>query len=578
VPVVTDPGALVLAIGDVVYDWDIASDVLAWSANAQDVLDVADLTRIGTGRGFSQVVDVEARPMRADIFAQAVPAGHAGAVPYQMEYALRPRGAAGMVRWVEECGRWLPGPDGRPRRAFGTLRMIDERHEREQRLASLSRIDALTGEMSRTRLVELLDTVLAEAVRARSSCGFLLVAIDNLAGINEAYGYDIADELIVSVAGRLRSRMRARDHLGRYSGNKFGVILHDCTTDDLAVAADRLLSSLREGVLTTAAGGIAVTATIGGVTAPRFARSAQEVQSRAQEALDAAKSRRRGSFQAYHPDPERETRRRANISLTDEIVTALNERRISLAHEPVASARTRAPAFYECLLRLRHADGSLLPAQAMVPAAERLGLMRLLDHRVLELVVAELADAPSFHASLNVSPLSTMDPDWWSGFSAMLRTHPGAAKRLIVEITETAAIQDLDETRHFVARIKDLGVRVAIDDFGAGYTSFRNLRKLAVDIVKIDGSFIENFSRSGDDRAFVRSLLDLAQRLDLQTVAEWVQDEQTAATLAEWGCDYIQGALVGLASCERPWLAAGAAPGAELPARDGLPGMARPAK
>jgi EAL domain-containing protein (putative c-di-GMP-specific phosphodiesterase class I) len=146
-----------------------------------------------------------------------------------------------------------------------------------------------------------------------------------------------------------------------------------------------------------------------------------------------------------------------------------------------------------------------------------------------------------------------MDPDWWSGIESLMRAHPGVAERLIVEITETVAIQDIDDVRGFVTRLKNFGSRIAIDDFGAGYTSFRNLRKLGVDIVKIDGAFVQNIARSADDRAFVQTLIDLARRLDIKTVAEWVQDEQSAAMLRDWGCDYIQGRLIGLASSERPW-------------------------
>ena len=137
----------------------------------------------------------------------------------------------------------------------------------------------------------------------------------------------------------------------------------------------------------------------------------------------------------------------------------------------------------------------------------------------------------------------------------MLRANPGIGERLIVEITETVAIQDIDDVRGFVTRLKNFGSRIAIDDFGAGYTSFRNLRKLGVDIVKIDGAFVQNIVRSSDDRAFVQTLIDLARRLDLKTVAEWVQDEEAATLLRDWGCDYIQGRLIGLASSERPWAA-----------------------
>jgi EAL domain-containing protein (putative c-di-GMP-specific phosphodiesterase class I) len=300
---------------------------------------------------------------------------------------------------------------------------------------------------------------------------------------------------------------------------------------------------------------VAATVTIGGVTAPRHARGVTEVFARAQETLDTAKGKRHGSFLAYRPNIEREAQRRENVRATDEIVAALNERRIFLAYEAVAAITDRRPAFYECLMRVRRSDGSLLGANDVIPVAERLGLVRLLDHRVLELVVEELAAAPSLQASVNVSPGSTTDPDWWAGLGSLLRAHAEVAERLIVEITESAAIHDIDETRGFVARVKDLGCRIAIDDFGAGYTSFRNLRKLGVDIVKIDGAFVQNILRSEDDRAFVHTLIDLGKRLKLATVAEWVQEERAAKMLEEWGCDYLQGALVGLASIERPWRA-----------------------
>jgi EAL domain-containing protein (putative c-di-GMP-specific phosphodiesterase class I) len=289
------------------------------------------------------------------------------------------------------------------------------------------------------------------------------------------------------------------------------------------------------------------------VSLPRYARSTDEALNRAHETLDGAKRRRAGSFAAWRPNAERDAQRRVNIRVTDEIVTALNERRIALAFEPVVEARSRKPAFYECLVRMEQDGGRVLLAPDIVPVAERLGLIRLVDHRVLELVVAELASAPEVSLSLNISPDTTMDPDWWAGIESLMRANPGVAERLTVEITETVAIQDIDDLRSFVHRLKSLGSRIAIDDFGAGYTSFRNLRKLDVDIVKIDGAFVQNIVASDDDRAFVQTLLDLARRLKIKTVAEWVQDEEAAALLRDWGCDYIQGRLIGLAASARPW-------------------------
>jgi diguanylate cyclase (GGDEF)-like protein len=549
-----DTAKILASVGEVPYEWRLDSDILVWGANAADVLLIRDIGAVSTGRSYAQLLDADNAQARFEAVMQSNKHDDGHGVAYQIQYCIRPDPASETKLWVEDTGRWFVSPEGKPFRAHGILRVINERYEHERRLTYLARYDGLTGELNRHHLTEDLEDTIDDALRSRSSCGFLLVAIDNLARINESYGFDIADQVIGAVAKRLRSRMRGKDTLGRFSGNKFGIVLRSCTPDDMAIAAERMLAGMRDDMVPTSAGPIAVTITIGGVTAPRHARSVSEVLTRAQESLDTAKVRRRGSFQAYRPNIEREALRRENVRATDEIVAALNERRIFLAYESVISAADRRPAFYECLMRIRRTDGSLMAANDIVPVAERLGLVRLLDFRVIELVVDEMIASPALHASFNVSPASTTDPDWWVGLTSLLRSHQGAAERLTVEITESAAIHDIDETRGFVARVKDLGCRIAIDDFGAGYTSFRNLRKLGVDVVKIDGAFVQHIMRSEDDRAFVHTLIDLAKRLKLATVAEWVQDDEAARLLQEWGCDYLQGAYVGLATTERPWI------------------------
>jgi diguanylate cyclase (GGDEF)-like protein len=442
---VLDPQAIFVSVGEVPYDWRIASDVLVWGPHVADVLMIADRAAIATGRSYGQLIDPTSGQSRYDAVLRAANVDDGAGVSYQLQYALRRAG--GGLLWLEDTGRWFAGKDGKPERAHGVVRVINERYEREQRLAYLSHFDGLTGEMNRWHTTEVLEKTLEEATRARSSCGFLLAAVDNLGRINEAYGIDIADEVIAGVAKRMRSQLRGKDHLGRLSGNKFGIILKNCTPDDMTTAADRLLAAVRDESITTAAGPIAATITIGGITAPRHARDVREILVRAQDALDSAKSKRRGSFLAYRPNLEREAQRQENVRATNEIVTALNERRVFLVYEPVVAIASRRPAFYECLMRVSRADGSLLAVSELVPHAERLGLVRLLDHRVLDLALEELVAAPSLRASLNVSAASTVDPDWWAALGAMLRAHPGVGERLTVEITETAAIQDLDETR-----------------------------------------------------------------------------------------------------------------------------------
>jgi diguanylate cyclase (GGDEF)-like protein len=170
-------------------------------------------------------------------------------------------------------------------RAHGVVRPIAERHAREEELEKLARFDPLTGEMNRWHLLDMLEATIEEAVKLRSSCGFMLVAIDNLRRINEAYGFDVADEVIGALAKRMRGQLRGKDHLGRMSGNKFGIVLNNCTPDDMLIAADRLLVGVRDEVVQTSAGTVAVTVTIGGITAPRHARTVREVLARSHDAL-----------------------------------------------------------------------------------------------------------------------------------------------------------------------------------------------------------------------------------------------------------------------------------------------------
>ena len=266
---------------------------------------VGSLAAISSGRNYAKLLAADAATSRFDAVMKSPARDEGSGVPYQVQYALHPAGADKSL-WIEDIGRWFAGADGKPARAHGVVRVINERHDQEERLTYLSRFDGLTGEMNRFHLTEVLETTLKQAVAQRGSCGFMLVAIDNLARINESYGFDVADEAIGAVAKRLRAKMRGGDQLGRFSGNKFGIILNNCTPDDMEKAAERLIAGVRDDVVRTAAGPVAVTVTIGGVTAPRHASNVQEILARAQETLDRAKAKRPGSY----PDLSAERRAR----------------------------------------------------------------------------------------------------------------------------------------------------------------------------------------------------------------------------------------------------------------------------
>jgi diguanylate cyclase (GGDEF)-like protein len=540
---------ILTAVGEVVYEWTIADDGITWGPNACAVLGLPAVEPIATGRGYAALKDPTNLTSRNDAVMNGTGADQGGGVAYDVQYALQPDGPGG-ERWlyIEDTGRWYAGANGRPERARGVVRVINERHEREQRLAFLSRYDELTGYFNRQHLLTTFEEALSNARQFRTSIAFMIVAIDNFRAINEAYGFETADQVFAAAAGRIKAQLREGDAVGRYSGNKLGIVLMNCDEAEMHAAAERFHAAVRNGVITAEASSVAVTVSIGGVVLPRHGRTVNEALARAQESLHRARMRGYGRFVAYAPSPTRLAQRRDNAALSSEMVAALENDRLKLFLQPVVEIVSRRPVFHEGLLRLERADGSLSPANDFIELCEQLGLIRLVDNYALDRTLAALEAVPEARISLNVSAETVGDAEWLSRLAATVAKRPDLAGRLIVEITETAVIRNLEEAANFITTIHDLGGFVAIDDFGAGFSSFRHLRSLDVDMVKIAGAFIENLPRSRDDQAFVRALSELAHAFDIEIVAEWVQDEETVTLLKELGVNMVQGALTGLAS------------------------------
>jgi len=546
---------ILTSIGEVMYDWSLADDVIRWGGNARDVLKIESLETISTGKKFNALLSADNLSTPQDSVVNATSKDMGIGVPYQIEYEMMPTGPDGDQRlWVEDTGRWFAGDDGRPDKAHGVLRVINSRHEDEQKQAYFSRFDPLTGQVNRARLVEVLDETYKTCQKLRTRCAFLVISLDNLATINEAYGFDSADQIIAKVSNRIKTRLRGGDLLGRFSGNKFGVVLMNCGRDDIDTAAQRFLSSVTDEVITTEQGAVAASVTIGGVCLPGGVQTVNEALAFAQEALDAAKASGRGSFVCYESSRVRNAERKHNLDAASGIVAALDEKRLRMAYQPILAGASQKAAFHECLMRLEQADGTIVPAGDLMPIAEKLGLVRLIDERMLTLALEDLNAFPEARLSLNLSPQTVIKSNWLDRLTAGLRGLPDdAASRLVVEITETAAIEDLEQTTKFISRLRSFGARVAIDDFGAGYMSLRNLKRLEPDMVKIDGSLVENMGSAQEDRVIVEALVDFARTFDFETVAEWVSDEAVAALLLEMGVDYLQGNHLGVADLACPW-------------------------
>ena len=542
------------AAGEVAYRWNITTDEIIWGANAPEVLGCPPAA-ISSGKLFASLLDIENVTTRYETVMNSKARDDGRGVPFQIEYLFRSLGRNSTDSiWLEDAGRWQAGLDGIPKTVFGTVRRIDERHRRDQHLNFLGNCDPLTGMMNRGRMTEALGEAITVAQKSGGACAFAIASVNNLPIVNEAYGFEVADEVIVAAGRRLRQVMRNGDGISRYSGGKFGIILNDCDEAELKAAMNRFLSVIRDNVIETKHGPVWATLSIGAIELPKHAVDHTAATSRAEEALNEARKLPSDDFVIYRPSERRRAEREFNARCATEIVNCLKEDRFKLAFQPIVDAKTGQATFHEALLRMQEGqNGELIAATHLVPVAEQLGLVRLVDRAVMQLIIQTLHSYPQAMLTMNVSAATAMDPHWYDQLLDIIRANHQAASRLTIEITETVALNDLKSTRRFVDNLRNAGCGVAIDDFGAGYTSFRNLRELPVNILKLDGTFCTNLENNRDNQYMVRSLIDMSGKFNLKTVAEWVETERDAELLCSWGIDYLQGNFLGAASMTPPW-------------------------
>ena len=537
------------AAGDLAYAWELDRDAIEWSGRLART-EPGFAAGVTSGRLFAGLIHPDDRNHR-----QAILATHLdGRREFDCEYRLRD--AEGGFAWVHERGHALRDDAGRPQRMFGVIRAIGDRTARQSWLEQLASYDELTGHFNRTRLREAVDRALAAASRSPGQAMFLAVGVDGMADINKAVGTAAADTVLIEIGRRLDSCVRVSDHIGRLGGDRFGIVLAHCPDEHAARAAEKILAGVRDAPIPTEKGEVLASVSIGGTALSGENLTSYDVITRAEAALADAKRAGRDCFVQYRTSAEQRERQQRSAAIGEAVKSALRQDRVGLAFQPVVCARTGAVAYHECLLRVRDAGDGLVPAGDFVKEIEQLGFIRLIDRHILDKAVAEARAYPGVTLGFNVSALTAADRPWLRALNAQLRGSPDLAHRLVVEITETAALYDIEETARFVAALRRAGCRVALDDFGAGHTSLQHLHSLAVDTVKIDSSFIRNIASCPESRVFLRHLLGLAQGFGFTTVAEGVETEAEAEILRLEGVDYLQGHHYGRATVEPPWRAA----------------------
>ncbi len=531
------------AAGAATFDWDLGAGTIRWDG-ATDILPLhVDSTQVGS------FLDGILPERRAEIQA-VLESRNAASTTFVADIEIA--SALGAVNFTM-AGTRIPGDNGATARLVGLMRDTTERSREMRRLSYLATRDELTGHLNRNALREELSGAIESAKSESRNCALLVASIDRLAMINDSFGFDAGEEVIMGVGDRLAKTLRGSDVIGRTAGNKFGVLLKNCRESEIAVVASRLRAAVRSSGIETRAGLVAGTCSVGAVWLPQAASTSQEAMLRAEQALDKARASGRDGFAVYEPSAQRETARLRLMQISDEVMDALKEHRLRLAYQPIVAARSRKISHYECLLRLMRTDGSVMTAGHFVPACEQMGIVHLVDRFALESTIGQLKAHPALTLAVNVSGTAASDPAWLQSFVEYVRADQQVAPRLIVELTETAALHHFEENARFVSQLRDMGVRVAIDDFGAGYTSFRNLQMLHVDTVKIDGSYVKDLSQSPENQVFVRTLVGLARNFDIKTVAEWVGSDDDAALLQNFGVDYFQGFHFGEPLLDPQW-------------------------
>lgn len=400
--------------------------------------------------------------------------------------------------------------------------------------------------------VNLLEKSIQDVISNHTSGSLMIVSITNLAMIINAYGHDTSEIVIHDLIRMIEAMLSPGESVHRLQRDQLGVILNNCYPEDAQLIGRRIHNTIQNfGRDSFSTAALYIIGTIGIVSFPLESTSANDALDKAYVAVHSTQP---SPYRTYEMTRMEAGQCRQQMGLANYLYKAYKEKRLRLAYQPVIQSKTGKTVHYEALLRLVNQTGKISSAGALIPIAEKMGLIDLIDTMVMEMVIDELRNDPNVTIAFNVSNLTTENPIWIDQIAQTLKDEPDIASRLIVEITETAVHRDLRRTAFFVASLQSMGIRIALDDFGSGYTSFRQLKALSVDMVKIDGVFIKDLAQSADNQFFVKTLLDFAQGFGLETVAEFVENGEITKILMEMGVDMMQGYYFGKPINHRAWL------------------------
>jgi len=410
--------------------------------------------------------------------------------------------------------------------------------ESEQQVQKLECEDPLTALPNHNYFFELLDEVLT-ARGDGETLAFLSLDLDGFDEVNDMLGRAGGDEVLAEIARRLAQALPANAIVGRLGGDEFALALRAVDADAVLQIAHGLRQTVARPIWANQA--VHVAASIGFAVAPRDGTTREELMRRADLALRAAKRRGRGSAVAFLPELEAEFQERRFIKR--EVARALAARAFELQYQPIVAADTGAIAGVEALLRWNHPSRGFIPPSVFIPIAEEAGLMDRLGEFVLRRAIADAERWPGLYVSVNLSPVQVRDRAFIDLVASALAESGLEASRLVLEVTEGVLIDDPDATQARLRELRALGVRLALDDFGSGYSNLGYLQHLPFDKLKIDRSFVTSLDQSANAGVIIQAIVTLGRALGMGVVIEGVETEEQRVLLRLAGCSEMQGYL-----------------------------------
>jgi diguanylate cyclase (GGDEF)-like protein/PAS domain S-box-containing protein len=523
--------------------------VLAANPAAQRILDPHgdELTGGTIANPDWQATHEDGSPMSIEEFPVSITLATGQACSDRVLGLHRPDGTHTWIS-VNSQGVFQPGED-LPRAVVTSITDVTERRSFEAELRFLADHDALTGLPNRRRFHDELQRHLAFTARYGGVGAVLLFDLDNFKYLNDTQGHKAGDRYLISLAGVLKDRLRQTDVVARLGGDEFGVLLPAAGPVQARRVAELLAEAVRDHAPLVAGQPVKLSTSIGIACFGHGSADPDELLAAADLAMYDAKETGRDRIGMASAETVDERSLKARMHWLERIKRALDDETFIVYCQPIAEIQTGETSQYELLLRMQDENGQIVPATAFLSTAERFDLVQEIDRwmirQAIRLIAEHAANGREYKLEVNISAKSIGDPELPRVIEEELSDSGINPSLLILEITETTAIANMDQAVEFATRLSRLGCGFALDDFGRGFGSFYYLKHLPVNYLKIDGDFIRNLAHNLIDQQVVKAVVQVAKALGYETIAEYVEDEATVLALRHYGVDYMQGYHVG---------------------------------